>query len=41
MIGKVRLVFNQQDLEELEYLIGEATELLLILSSIINKTKDG
>lgn len=41
LIGKVRLVFNQQDLEELESLAGEATELLLILSSIINKTKNG
>ena len=41
LIGKVRLVFEHQDLEELECLIGEATELLLILSSIINKTKKG
>jgi four helix bundle protein len=41
LIGKVGLIFNKQDLEELEYLVREATEILLILSSIINNTKNG
>lgn len=39
LIEKVGLVINQDDKKELDWLIGESTELLLILSSIINKTK--
>ena len=39
LIKKVELVNNLDDMKELDWQINEAKELMLILSSIINKTQ--
>ncbi len=40
LIKKVGLTNHPEDKKELDWQIGEAEELMLILSSIINKTKE-
>ena len=40
LINRADLVNNQSNRDELNYLVKEAEEIMLILSSIINKTKE-
>ncbi|MFB3896148.1 MAG: four helix bundle protein [bacterium] len=40
LIKKADLIDNPQCMQEIEYLLEESEEIMLILSSIINKTKD-
>ncbi len=39
LIGKVGLINNPENRKELDWLVNEGTEILLILSSIINKVR--